>query len=55
MLVQVVGGYITAVRIPELLPVVAAASVLVAAAVVASLVPAARASRIDVMQALRED
>jgi len=54
-LVQVVGGFITAIRIPDALPVVAAASVLVAAALVASLVPAARASRIDVMQALRED
>lgn len=54
-LVQVVGGYITAIRIPDALPVAAAASVLVAAALVASLIPAARASRIDVMQALREE
>jgi predicted permease len=54
-LVQVVGGYIAAIRVPDALPVIAAASVLVAAALVASLVPAARASRIDVMQALRDD
>ncbi len=55
VLVRLVGGYITAIRIPDALPVAAAASVLVAAALVASLVPAARASRIDVMQALREE
>ncbi len=54
-LVRVIGGYIAAVRVPDVLPVVAAAGVLVAAALVASLIPAARASRIDVMQALREE
>jgi ABC-type antimicrobial peptide transport system permease subunit len=36
-------------------PVLLAAIVLVSAAVVASLVPAARASKVDVMQALRAD
>jgi ABC-type lipoprotein release transport system permease subunit len=37
------------------LTVVGAAAVLVTAAIVASLMPAARASRVDVMQALRSD
>jgi ABC-type lipoprotein release transport system permease subunit len=36
-------------------PTVASAAILVAAAIVASLMPAARASRVDVLQALRSD
>ena len=43
------------VRIPGALPIVGAALVLVAAAMLASLMPAARASRVDVIQALRAD
>jgi len=41
--------------VPGVLPIAAAAMVLVAAAILASLMPAARASRVDVMQALRSD
>jgi len=52
---RIAGAYIEGVRIPGALPLAAAAVVLVAAAVVASLMPAARASRIDVIQALRAD
>jgi ABC-type antimicrobial peptide transport system permease subunit len=37
------------------LPVVASAIVLLAAAVIASALPAARAARVDVIQALRSD
>ena len=55
VLARVVGSYITDVRIPGVVPIVAAAVVLVAAAVLASLMPAARASRVDVIQALRAD
>jgi len=54
-LARVVGGYIQDVRIPGALPIVGAATILVAAAIVASLLPAARASRVDVIQALRSE
>jgi ABC-type antimicrobial peptide transport system permease subunit len=40
---------------PEVIPVVVAGAVLIAAAVIASLMPAARASRVDVIQALRSE
>jgi ABC-type lipoprotein release transport system permease subunit len=36
-------------------PVIGATAVLIGAAVVASLIPAARASRVDVVQALRSE
>ena len=49
------GSYIAGVRMPGALPVIGAATVLVTAAVLASLMPAARASRVDVIQALRSD
>jgi ABC-type lipoprotein release transport system permease subunit len=42
-------------RLPGVGPVAASAVVLLAAAVVASVLPAARAARVDVMQALRSD
>jgi predicted permease len=54
-LARLVGAYIPDVRIPGLFPIVGAAAILVAAAVLASLMPAARASRIDVIQALRSE
>ena len=41
------------VRFPGVLPVLGAALVLAVAAILASLIPAARASRVDVLQALR--
>jgi hypothetical protein len=58
------GGYALAgvaadaignVRVPGVLPVVAAALVLSVAAILASLLPAARASRVDVVRALRSE
>ncbi len=54
-LARLVGSFIADVRIPGALPIVAAASVLAAAGILASLVPAARASRVDVIRALRAD
>jgi len=43
------------IKMPGLLPVLVAAFVLMAVAVVASVLPAARAARVDVMQALRSE
>ena len=54
-LARVVSSYITEIEIPGVVPIVGAAAVLVAAAILASLIPAARASRVDVMSALRGD
>lgn len=44
-----------AVRMPGVLSLAGAATLLVAAAILASLLPALRASRVDVVQALRSD
>jgi MacB-like protein/FtsX-like permease family protein len=55
VLTRIVGSYITEVQIPGVLPIVGAAGVLIGAAVLASLMPAVRASRIDVVQALRSE
>ena len=55
VLARFAGSYIPDLRIPGALPLAGAAAVLVCAAILASLMPAARASRIDVIQALRAD
>ena len=58
------GGYVLAlvaarffatVQLPGALPIIGATAVLIAAAIVASLMPAARAARVDVLQALRSE
>ena len=54
-LAQFVASYITDVRLPGVMPLIGAAAVLVGAAVLASLMPAARASKVDVIQALRSE
>jgi ABC-type antimicrobial peptide transport system permease subunit len=54
-LTRLAGAYIEEVRVPGALPIVAAAMILVVSAVLASLVPAARASRVDVIDALRPE
>jgi hypothetical protein len=54
-LARLAGSYFQDVRMPGVLPAAGAAMVLLAAAVVASIWPAARAARVDVMQALRSD
>ena len=49
------ASYFEQLRMPGMLPLVIAAAVLVGAAIAASLMPAARASRVDVLQALRSE
>ncbi|MBW8860978.1 MAG: FtsX-like permease family protein, partial [Acidobacteria bacterium] len=49
------GRFFAHVQLPGALTIVVSAAVLIAAAVVASLMPAARASRVDVLQALRTE
>jgi predicted permease len=52
-LASLASAYLGTARVPGVLPAAVAAAVLIAAAVIASLLPAARASRVDVLQALR--
>ncbi|MCU1260861.1 MAG: hypothetical protein JWO80_3746 [Bryobacterales bacterium] len=54
-LAQLAGSYFLEMRLPGAVPVAGSAVVLLAAAVVASVLPAARAARVDVMQALRSE
>ncbi len=58
------GGYVlargaarffTTVQLPGAMPIIGATAVLIGAAIVASLMPAARAARVDVLQALRSE
>ena len=51
----VAASYLANVRFPGALPVSVAAVILAIAAICASLTPAARASRVDVLQALRSE
>jgi predicted permease len=55
VLARLANSYIVDMRMPDAVPVVASAAVLLAAAVVASVLPAARAAGIDVMDALRSE
>jgi putative ABC transport system permease protein len=54
-LARIVGTFIPDIRLPEVVPAIIAAAILIACALIASLMPAARASRIDVMDALRSE
>ncbi len=54
-LAHVAEGFFENVRLPGALPILSAAAVLAGTAVLGSLVPAARASRVDVLQALRSE
>ena len=55
VLTHVASTYLGTPRMPGALPAAGAAALLTGAAVIASLVPAARASRVDVLQALRSE
>jgi ABC-type antimicrobial peptide transport system permease subunit len=50
-----IAAYVQEVQLPSALPLIGAAAILLVAAVVASVLPAARAARVDVMQALRSE
>ena len=49
------ASYVESLRLPGILPMLGAAAVLAGAAILTSLMPAARASRVDVLQALRSE
>jgi len=55
VVVRVAGSYFADLRMPGAWPAIVSAFVLLGAAVVASMLPAARAARVDVMQALRSE
>jgi len=55
VLERLAGSYFPDIKMPGALPVILSALVLLAAAVVASMLPAARAARVDVIQALRSE
>ena len=55
VLARVAGSYFADLKMPSVLPVVLSALVLLTAAVVASMLPASRAARVDVIQALRSE
>jgi putative ABC transport system permease protein len=52
---RLAAGYVDTVRLPDAVSILGAAAILAVAAVAASLMPAARASRVDVLQALRSE
>jgi putative ABC transport system permease protein len=54
-LYRLAGSYIEDVRMPGALPLAGSAAVLLIAAVTAAMLPAARAARVDVMEALRSE
>jgi putative ABC transport system permease protein len=55
VLARLAGRYFLDVKMPGALPVLVSAIVLMAVAVIASVLPAARAARVDVVQALRTE
>jgi predicted permease len=55
LLARLAGRYFLDVKMPGALPVFVSAFVLMAVAVIASVLPAARAARVDIMQALRSE
>jgi len=52
---RLAGNYVSELQLPGLIPLLGSAAVVVTSAVLASLVPAARAARVDTMQALRAE
>ena len=55
VLARLAGKYFLEVKMPGALPAALSGLVLITVAVVASMLPAARAARVDVMQVLRSE
>ncbi len=55
VLARLAGRYFQDMQMPGVLPVAVSAFVLMTVAVIASMLPAARAARVDVIQALRAE
>ncbi len=55
VLARVISGLLQELRLPGAVPLAAAAAILIVAAILASVMPAARAARVDVIQALRPE
>jgi ABC-type antimicrobial peptide transport system permease subunit len=54
-LMRFAGALFGVIQMPNVLPIAGAATLLVTAAILASLLPAARASRVDPMEVLRSE
>jgi ABC-type antimicrobial peptide transport system permease subunit len=54
ILARIAASYFEEVHIPGIAPILGSATVLLAAAIMASVLPAARAARVDIVQALRQ-
>ena len=54
-LARLMASYFPDLQMPGAVPAVGSAMILLAAAVIASVLPAARAASVDVMQAMRSD
>ncbi len=52
---RVIGRFTTEIQLPGVLPLVASAAVILAAAGIASALPAARAANVSAVQALRSE
>jgi putative ABC transport system permease protein len=52
---RIAGSFLAELQVPAPLPLIASAAVILAAAVIASTLPAARAARVDTVQALRAE
>jgi len=55
LLARAVSSYVAEAQLPGALPLIASAAVILAAAAIASALPAARAARVDAVEALRSD
>jgi putative ABC transport system permease protein len=55
VLARAVGSYVAEAQLPGAVPLIVSAAVILAAAVIASAIPATRAARVDAVEALRSD